>query len=66
MTSEVDHPAHYQTESGLEVIDVIEAFNLDFHTGNAVKYILRAGKKSNEIEDLQKANWYLLRRISNA
>lgn len=60
----VDHPAHYATSAGLEAIDVIEAFfDDDFHLGNAFKYLARAGKKDNEIEDLRKAVWYILRRI---
>jgi len=64
MSSSVNHPAHY-TDGKIEVIDFIEDKNLDFHTGNAVKYIARAGKKdpSKEIEDLQKAIWYLNRKI---
>lgn len=60
----VDHPPHYATSAGLEAIDVIEAFfDDDFHLGNAFKYLARAGKKDNEIEDLRKAVWYILRRI---
>ncbi len=35
----VDHPSHYLKDSGHEVIDVIEAWNLNFNLGNAVKYI---------------------------
>jgi len=60
----VNHPDHY-LHGGIEVIDVIEAFNLDFCLGNVVKYILRAGRKdpNKEIEDLNKASWYLNRRI---
>lgn len=58
----VDHPHHYQG-NGMESIDVIEAFDLDFCLGNTVKYVLRAGKKDNEIQDLKKAIWYLNRRI---
>lgn len=64
----VDHPDHYQTESGLETIDVIEAFTSDmkgieaFCTGNAIKYLCR-WKKKNGIEDLKKAQWYLNRLI---
>ncbi len=67
MVEKINHPAYYQSESGLEAIDVIEAFNLPFHLGNVVKYILRAGKKEqySEIEDLKKARWYLDREISN-
>lgn len=59
--SKVDHPSHY-TYSGLEVIDVIEAFKLNFHLGNVVKYVLRAPFK-NGLEDLHKALWYLNREI---
>lgn len=61
----VDHPSHYQTESGLESIDVIEAFQLSFHLGNAIKYILRAGKKPGQSKhrDLEKALWYIKREI---
>ena len=43
--SNIDRPPHYQGASGLQAIDVIEAFDLDFSLGNAVKYILRAGRK---------------------
>ena len=63
--SRVDHPDHYQTSTGLEAIDVIEAFFHDsFHLGNAFKYIARAGKKGDYVEDLEKAAWYLQREIS--
>lgn len=61
----VDHPSHYQTSSGIEVIDVIEAFGLGFHLGNVVKYILRCGKKDADIQELKKARWYLEREIAN-
>lgn len=60
----VSHPDHYQSETGLEVIDVIEAFTFDldgieaFDTGNIIKYICR-WKKKNGIEDLKKAKFYL-------
>ena len=49
----------------VEVIDAIEAWGLNFHRGNAVKYIARAGKKdpTKEIEDLKKAEWYIHREI---
>lgn len=59
----IDHPQHYQTESGMEVIDVIDSFKLNFNLGNAIKYILRAGKKDDRHQDLQKAVWYLMREI---
>jgi len=61
----VDRPPHY-TSSAVEPIDAIEAWELDFHLGNAVKYIARAGKKdpAKVVEDLQKAAWYLNRAIN--
>lgn len=61
----VNHPKHYQSKSGIESIDVIEAFELNFHLGNTVKYILRHKNKNNPLEDLKKARWYLDREISN-
>jgi hypothetical protein len=59
------NPTHYQGKDGVQVMDVIEMFNLDYCLGNAAKYILRAGKKNGESEvtDLEKARWYLNRRI---
>lgn len=65
----VDSPAHYQSNmSGLQAIDVIEQFDLNFCLGNAVKYILRAGKKCEDTydEDLRKAIWYLQHELSKA
>ena len=62
----VNHPSHY-TMGQYEVLDVIEDWGLDedMHLGNAVKYIARAGHKdpTKKIEDLQKAEFYLSRRI---
>lgn len=62
----VNHPQHY-TDGSIEVLDFIEDKKLNYHRGNAVKYICRAGKKSKEteIEDLQKAVFYLNREIEN-
>ena len=60
----VNEPSHYKTETGLEVIDVIESFDLDYNLGNVTKYVLRAGKKENAKEDLLKAIWYIERYIS--
>jgi hypothetical protein len=61
----VDHPSHYHANSGIEVIDVIEAWGLNFALGNAVKYCARAGHKdpNKAIEDLCKAVWYIEREI---
>ena len=63
----INHPDHYLKDTGFEVIDVIEAWNLDFSLGNAIKYIARAGKKNpgKRKQDLEKALWYIERTISN-
>jgi hypothetical protein len=58
----VNHPPHYKTHPhSLECIEVTEHMN--FCTGNAVKYIWRAGEKGDVIQDLKKALWYLKREI---
>lgn len=68
----VNHPSHYswlKEKCGVEAVDI--ARHLDFCTGNAIKYILRAGHKTDadksaiekEIEDLKKAAWYIQDRI---
>lgn len=60
----VNHPEHYGGENNqYEAINVIEAWDLGFHLGNVVKYISRAGKKDNIIQELKKAIWYLERKI---
>src|SRR5262245_10076306 len=61
----VNHPSHYGGDTIYEVIKVIEAWDLNFSLGNAVKYIYRAGKKDgvDPLEDLRKAAWYLQREI---
>ena len=64
----VQHPSHYtwlRELCGIEVIDITR--HMDFNLGNAVKYLLRAGRKSEEgysgkqkmIEDLNKAIFYI-------
>lgn len=65
MPSNVDHPLHYGGESNpYEAIKIIEAHGLCFHLGNAIKYILRAGRKTPDSrEDIEKAIWYLQRYI---
>lgn len=66
----INHPAHYISSKGIEVIDVIEAFTADLQgieatdTGNIIKYICRWRHK-NGIEDLKKAQWYLNHLISH-
>ena len=65
--SRVDHPDHYQSPNGLEAIDVIDSFFHDsFHLGNVFKYIARAGRKGDYVEDLEKAAWYLRRAIERS
>jgi hypothetical protein len=59
---DVNHPAHYTDHpSGVECITITE--HMSFCLGNAVKYIWRAGRKGNTIQDLRKAIWYLEREI---
>lgn len=66
----VNHPSHYQSESGLEVIDFIKAFTSNLtgieatDTGNVLKYMCR-WKNKNGVEDLKKAKWYLEHLIDN-
>lgn len=66
----VNHPPHYQSETGLEVIDVIEAFTKNLKgieatdTGNIIKYICR-WKHKNGLQDLKKAQWYLNHLINH-
>lgn len=64
MAEQVDptRPSHY-TDLTPEPIEVIEAWGLGFNLGNAVKYIARAGKKGDALDDLKKAAWYLDREI---
>lgn len=65
----VNHPKHYISAAGLEVIDAIDAFTygLDgtegYYVGNILKYVCRYYRK-NGIEDLKKAKWYLTRLIN--
>ena len=71
MPNNVDHPSHYNSGK-IEVIDFITDQNLDFCLGNVIKYVSRAGKKSEEgksikekqIEDLKKAEFYLSYKIN--
>ena len=64
MSDPVNHPDHYK-DGGIETIDYIEAKELNYHLGNVVKYVSRAGKKGSKLQDLQKAQWYLTREINS-
>lgn len=59
------NPGHYQT-GGYQVWDFIAAQQLDFFSGNVVKYLCRAGKKpyEEEIDDLLKAKAYIEKKIA--
>lgn len=66
MKDNVNQPSHYK-DGGIETIDYIEAKGFNYHLGNVVKYVSRAGKKDPDktLEDLKKARWYLDRHIKN-
>ncbi len=60
----VSFPKHYADGRNIQPIDVIDDWSLDFNLGSVIKYIGRAGRKEDELQDLEKALWYLERRIS--
>ena len=61
----VNHPNHYGGENNpFEAIKVINYYNLNFNLGNVIKYILRAGKKDEYIQELKKAKWYIENEIN--
>lgn len=60
------NPNYYQFSGGVQPVDVAE--HLTFNTGNAVKYLARAGRidgvhKADKVEDLRKASWYITREL---
>ena len=59
----VNQPKHYNSHpSGVSCVEVSEHFN--FNLGNVIKYVWRAGLKSDDpVEDLQKAEWYIKREL---
>jgi hypothetical protein len=56
-------PLHYNNGKGYDLIDVGLDYQLNFFRFNVLKYICRAGKKQNELQDLEKALDYLQREI---
>lgn len=56
-------PKHYENGKDYDLIDVIKHYDLNFNLGNVIKYVCRAGKKENELQDLEKAVDYLEREI---
>lgn len=63
----VNHPKHYTSHpSGVECITITR--HMSFNIGNAIKYLWRAGMKDSEVQDLEKAVWYIkdeIKRIEN-
>ena len=55
---------HYENEQGYDIIDVCKDYSLNFNRGNILKYVVRAGKKQDELQDLRKALDYLQREIT--
>jgi len=55
---------HYETGKDYDIIDVCKDYSLNFNRGNILKYVARAGKKDNELQDLRKALDYLQREIA--
>ncbi len=58
-------PAHYASSNGMQPFDIIDAFDLDFYEGNALKYLLRWRHK-NGVDDLRKAIHYIEESIARA
>ena len=64
VNSQPIQPQPYYHTGTYEAINVIEAWGLNFNLGNVIKYVARAGRKTdNPIEDLEKAKWYIEREI---
>ena len=60
----VNHPAHYGGDNPMEVINIIDYYNLNFDLGNVTKYVLRCNSKGEKLKDLKKAAWYLQHEIN--
>lgn len=62
MSDPVNHPKHYNDHpSGVECIDIAEHFG--FNLGNAIKYVWRSALKGAQVQDLEKAKFYIQREI---
>ena len=55
---------HYEATGDYDLIDVIQDYKLNFNRGNVIKYVVRAGKKDDELQDLYKALDYIEREIT--
>lgn len=59
MNNAVKHPSHYAEGRKYEPKDVIRDWKLNFNLGSAVKYISRAGRKDDIVQDLKKAQEFI-------
>ena len=59
MADNIKHPSHYCEGRKYEPKDVIRNWQLNFNLGSAVKYISRAGRKDDIIQDLKKAQQFI-------
>ena len=59
MSDNVNHPSHYAEGREFEPKDVIRDWGLNFNLGSAVKYLARAGRKADTVEDLKKAQEFI-------
>ena len=64
LKEKTDGPDYYQ-RGNIEVWDFIRDQNLNYHLGNVIKYVCRAGYKDDDLKDLKKAAHYLLNEIDN-
>ena len=64
MKQKSEGPDYYQ-RGNIEVWDFIRDQSLNYHLGNVIKYVCRAGYKDNDLKDLKKAAHYLLNEIEN-
>ncbi len=56
-TDIINRPKHYTI--GIETIDYIRSWNMDYVRGNIIKYVTRFPYKGTALSDLKKARWYL-------
>ena len=59
MSDSVKHPSHYTEGRKFEPKDVIRDWGLNFNLGSAVKYVARAGRKDDIVQDLKKAQQFI-------
>lgn len=59
MSDNIKHPSHYAEGRKFEPKDVIRDWGLNFNLGSAVKYVSRAGRKADIVEDLKKAQEFI-------